>query len=121
MYELYDGVRKNFAEISVSLNSDGCYGFNNIGGRYKDPSLWPIDLLFELQESVDKAYLANQNASYSDEVKEDIYWRIKADELLLQHWYVNSYQSSFSQEEYDRIKEDFEYSCAYLGITRYSH
>ena len=121
MKEMYDGVRNNFAEISVSLNSGGCYGFNNIGGRYKDPSLWPIDLLFELQESVDKAYLANQNASYSDEVKEDIYWRIKADEILLQHWYVNNYQSSFSQEEYDRIKEDFEYSCAYLGITRYSH
>ncbi len=121
MKEFYEGIRQNFAEISVTLNSKGCYGFNNIGGRYKDPSFWPVDLLFEYQESVDKAYEANENASYSDEMKEKIYWRIRNDEIFITHFFINNYETSFGPDEYARMKEDYEASCKYLGITRYSH
>ncbi len=121
MKEVYDGVMANFAEISEVSGSGGCYGFRSAGADYKSPDYWPVDLLFELQSSIDKAYEAVENSNLSAEEKEKLYWRIKADELFPMHWFVNNYSSSFSEEEAEAMKKDFDESCAYLGITKFTH
>lgn len=121
MKELYDGVRLHFAELSVTLNSNGCYGFNKIGAYYMEPANWPVNLLFQFQKSVDKAMNALKNAGYDQETYEKIYWRIKADEVFMTHWYVNNYSNAFSSEEFDALQKDFKATCDHLGIVGFSH
>ncbi|MBQ8374354.1 MAG: DUF4838 domain-containing protein [Clostridia bacterium] len=121
MKEMYEGIRNHFVEISVNENSGGCYGFNKIGAYYMDPSHWVIELLFQFQENVDAAYEAIEKAGYDEATAEKLYWRIRIDELFITHWYVSTYKSYFSSEEYEAISTKFEEDCAYLGIVSLSH
>ena len=121
MKELYEGVRRHFAELSVTLNSNGCYGFNKIGAYYMEPANWPVNLLFQFQKSVDKAMNALKNAEYDQETYEKIYWRIKADEVFMTHWFVNNYSSAFSTEDFNVLQKDYKATCEHLGIVGFSH
>ncbi len=121
MKEVYERIMENIAEISEQTGSGGCYTFRSAAADYKSPDFWPVDILFEIQESIDKAYDALESSDLSAEDKEKIYWRIKTDELFPMHWYVNNYQNVFSDDEFIALEKDFNDSCAKLGITKFSH
>ncbi|MBR7110706.1 MAG: DUF4838 domain-containing protein [Clostridia bacterium] len=121
MKELFDGVRLHFAELNVKLGAKGCYGYNKIGAYYMEPANWPVDLLFEFQESIDKAWEALENAGYDQETYEKIYWRIKCDETFTMHWFVNNYSSSFSADELAEMQKDFDKTREHFSMIYSSH
>ena len=112
-----DAIRAHFVELSVILDSGGCYGYNKIGAYYMDPANWEMNLLNRFQDHIDKAYQAIENANYDEQTYQMLRDRIRIDELFITHWYVSTYSSYFSDTEFAQIKADFYADCAKFGLS----
>lgn len=116
MKDYLNAVRAHFVELSATLDSNGCYGFNKIGAYYMDPANWEMNLLKRLQYHIDKAYKALENANYDAQTYQILRDRVRIDELFLTHWYVSTYSSYFSNSEFADIKTAFYADCVKFGI-----
>lgn len=109
-----DAIRAHFVELSIALDSSGCYGFNKIGAYYMDPANWEMNLLNRLQAHIDNAYEALEKANYDEQTYQRLRDRVRIDELFITHWYVSTYSSYFSNAE--EIEANFYADCTRFGI-----
>lgn len=120
MLEYYNALKANIAVINQELGNNGCLVYGLSTGNYMAKAYWPITLLKNYEKIIDKAYAAIENADYSEEEEEAIKLRIRADEMLIDTFYIYGHQNYFTAEEYEEIKAAYIADNAKLRNPQYS-
>ena len=120
MREYFDAIRLNTTLIGSKFDDKGCFVYHNDAGNYYDSKNWSFNLLQSYQNIIDKAYEAIESAGYSAEREEQLYWRIRADEMFVHTYYVYNYQSYFSADDYAALKARYLADNEKLGNYYYA-